>query len=65
MVAFNERNTHKTKQHRITANLLMKNLISGFQMANKKTKQKKKKNRKKEEIKSVLKKTRKVKISVL
>jgi hypothetical protein len=65
MVAFNERNTHMTKQHRATSKLSMKTLISGFQVENKKTKQKKKKNRKKEEIKVGLIKTKKVRISVL
>ncbi|MGS0248340.1 hypothetical protein ACUOJS_26430, partial [Escherichia coli] len=44
-------NIHTTKQHRTTATLSMKNLISGFQVVNKKTKQKKMKNRKKEETK--------------
>jgi hypothetical protein len=42
MVTFNECNTHTTKQHRTTAKLSMKNLISGFQVI-KKTKQKKEK----------------------
>jgi hypothetical protein len=42
MVTFNECNTHTTKQQRTTAKLSMKNLIPGFQVVNKKTKQKKK-----------------------
>jgi hypothetical protein len=55
MVAFNERNTHTTKQHSGAAKLSLKHFISDFQVANKKTKQNKKKKRKKEEIKVELK----------